>query len=282
LVSVLILAKNEEHDLPGCLESVSWCDDIHVLDSSSADKTAAVAAAAGAHVRERVFDNYAAQRNSGLHETTFKHAWVLLLDADERIPEELANEMRRRIPSTNHETSAFRVRRRDFWMGTWLRHAQISPFYIRLVRPGKVHYEREVNEVLIVDGAIEELEEPFDHYPFSKGVGHWLEKHNRYSTMEADQVLLLHSNSKPGETISFRKALFHNDFNIRRYHQKALFYRMPFRPFMKFCYMLFARRAFLDGRAGIAYSFLQSIYEYMIVLKTRERKSSLEDSREGR
>ena len=80
------------------------------------------------------------------------------------------------------------MRRRDFFNGTWLKHAQISPYYIRLVRRGKARYTREINEVLEVDGQVGDLKSPLDHFPFSKGIAHWVSKHNTYSTMEAEVV----------------------------------------------------------------------------------------------
>jgi hypothetical protein len=158
-----------------------------------------------------------------------------------------------------------RLRRRDIWWGRWLKHAQISPFFIRLVRVGRARYEREINEVLRVDGDIVDLREPFDHFPFSKGLDHWLAKHNVYSRMEAE--LIAHGGAV---VCSWRTALLGADFNERRVHQKALFYRMPARPLVKFLYMVVWRRALLDGWPGVRYAILQSIYEYMIVLKVRE------------
>lgn len=264
-VSVLILTKNEEQDLPGCLESVAWSDDVHVLDSHSTDHTVAIAQEGGAQVTQRVFDNYASQRNAGLHEVAYKHPWVLILDADERIPAGLRDEIARFVASPGDAVAA-RIRRRDFLFGRWLKHAQISPFYIRLVRPDKVHYEREVNEVLIADGPITDLKEPFDHFPFSKGLSAWFDKHNRYSTMEAEQVLKV----RAGRKISLGKALFAKDFNERRFHQKQIFYKMPARPLIKWLYMVVIRGSWLDGEPGMTYARLQSMYESMIVLKTRE------------
>lgn len=266
-ISVVILTYNEEINLSGCLDSVSWCDDVHVFDSFSTDRTVEFATARGAQVTRRTFDNYAAHRNAALSMLKFKYPWVLFVDADERIPSPLANEIERFIEDPSPAVGACRTRRRDYFMGTWLKHAAISQYFIRLVRPEKVRYEREINEVLKVDGLIHDLREPFDHYPFYKGLAHWVQKHNLYSSMEAKVAL---EARKGSAQVSWRKALFAKDFNERRYHQKALFYKLPFRPFLKWGYMMFIRRAFLDGRAGIAYAFLQSIYEYMIVLKTRE------------
>lgn len=266
-VSVLVLTKNEEHDILACLQSVAWSDDIHVFDSYSSDATVAIARGQGVHVSQRHFEGYASQRNAALHGLPFRHRWVLIVDADERIPPRTGAAVAAFAATAPESTAAARLRRRDMFMGKWLRFAQISPYFVRLVRPERVRYIREVNEVLTVDGSIDDLHEPFDHYPFSKGMGHWLDKHNTYSTMEAK---LIAEKNAEGIRFSLGKALFGRDFNERRFHQKALFYRLPMRPVVKWLYMVFARAAFLDGRPGLAYATLQAFYEYMIVLKTRE------------
>jgi glycosyltransferase involved in cell wall biosynthesis len=268
-ISVLILTKNEQHDLPAALASVAWSDDIHVLDSLSTDRTQEIARAAGAHVHTRAFDDYATHRNAALA-LQFKHPWLFILDADERPTPELSAEMQRVISEAPANTAGFRLRRRDFLFGAWLKHAQISPYYIRLVRPERARYTRAINEVLEVDGPVAELLHPLDHYPFSKGIAHWIAKHNSYSTMEAELIVRQQGLKDP----SLRKALRDPDFHTRRLHQKALFYRLPGRPLIKWCYMMFLRGAILDGAAGVTYATLQSIYEYMIVLKTKELRSS--------
>jgi glycosyltransferase involved in cell wall biosynthesis len=264
-ISVLILTKNEQHDLPAALASVAWSDDIHVFDSLSSDATQEIARAAGAQVHTRAFDDYAIHRNAALA-IPFKHPWLFLLDADERPTPELSVEMQRVVGEAPANTAGFRLRRRDFLFGAWLKHAQISPYYIRLVRPERARYTRAINEVLEVDGPVAELLHPLDHYPFSKGIAHWIAKHNTYSTMEAELIVGQQGLQDP----SLRKALRDPDFHTRRLHQKALFYRLPGRPLIKWCYMMFLRGAILDGAAGVTYATLQSIYEYMIVLKTKE------------
>jgi glycosyltransferase involved in cell wall biosynthesis len=268
-ISVLILTKNEEQDLPDCLKSVVWSDDIHVLDSESKDATVKLAEKVGATVTVRSFDGYASQRNFGL-KLSFKHDWLLILDADERIVPELATEILEFVKTAPLSVAGARMRRRDIWWGRWLKHAQISPLYVRLVRVGRAHYEREINEVLVVDGNIIDLARPFDHYPFSKGLDHWISKHNVYSRMEAE-LIAKGALIKP----SWCVALFGDDFSERRVHQKAIFYGLPARPFIKFIYMLIARRAFLDGLPGIRYAILQAIYEYFIVLKTKEIQAAI-------
>lgn len=273
MVSVVILTKNEELDLPGCIESVRWTDDVHVFDSFSSDRTIQIAQSLGAVLHQRIFDGYATQRNASLHDVSYKYPWVLILDADERVPPPLAEEIRRFVSQAHKQPNvvACRLRRRDFFMGRWLKHAQISPFYIRLVRPEAVRFEREINEVLRVDGEVIELSEPFDHFPFSKGLSHWIAKHNSYSSMEAEVLIDASSGSWWQDFTSLMAA---SDFNSRRYFQKRLFYRIPGRPLLKLAYMLVIRRAFLDGRPGLTYALLQTIYEYFISVKHRELRDA--------
>jgi glycosyltransferase involved in cell wall biosynthesis len=265
VISVLVLTKNEEQDLPGCLASVAWSDDVHVLDSKSTDRTVAIAREHGAQVTERAFDNWAAHQNWALANVPFRHPWVFYIDADERVTPELREAMRAAVGACG-EAVAFQVERRDFLMSTWLRHVQVSAFYMRLFRPEKMHYERLVNPVSIPSGPVGRLSGYLDHFPFSKGIGHWIQRHNSYSTFEALQIIT----DGGAADASVRAAFFEKDFHRRRYHQKALFYRMPGRPFAKFLLLYLVKRGFLDGRAGLTYSVLQSIYEYFIVLKTRE------------
>ena len=267
MLSVLILTKNEEKDLQECLNSVAWCDDIHVFDSFSDDRTVEIAKNAGARVTQRHFDNYASQRNAALNNLDFKYSWILIVDADERIPFSLASLMKEKVIQASPNVHGFRMMRRDYFRKTWLKHAQISPYYIRLVRKGKSHYHREINEVLEVDGDVEKIDGYFCHFPFSKGLSHWINKHNLYSSMEAKRWL---DEQNGNSMFSLRKALFSKDFSLRRFHQKGIFYKLPGRPLLKWFYIVFARRAFLDGSAGLTYALLQAIYEYFIVIKTKE------------
>jgi glycosyltransferase involved in cell wall biosynthesis len=264
MISVLILTKNEEQDLPGCLDSVRWSDDVHVFDSISADRTVEIAQAAGACVTQRQFDDWSSHQNWGLAHIPFRHPWVLYIDADERVSPELSISLRNAVKNPEANI-AFRVRRRDFWGKQWLKHAVASSFYIRLFLPQHVRYERLVNPISIPDGPVGELEGFLDHFPFSKGVSHWLNRHNSYSTFEAQQILRNRAQQKP---FSLKQAFFSKDPNERRFHQKELFYRLPARPLLKFFALYLGKRGFLDGRAGFDYGMLQAFYEYMIVLKT--------------
>ena len=267
-ISILILTKNEEQDLPGCLESVRWSDDVHVFDSYSNDKTVEIAESFGATITQRKFDNWSAHQNWGLANIKFKYPWVLYIDADERVSEGLKEALLAFDAFTEQDKVAFEIQRRDFaWNGKWLKYAQMSPYYLRFFRPDKMRYERLVNPVSIPDGPTGKLDGFLDHYPFSKGFKFWWQRHLSYADMEAATRL---EDMGKGTEFSLTKAFFSRDFTERRYHQKGIFYKLPARPIIKWLYMVIWRRAFLDGRAGITYATLQAIYEYFIVLKTRE------------
>lgn len=267
MISVLILTKNEEQDLPGCLKSVSWCDDVVVYDSCSIDRTQQIALASAARVVERPFDNWASHQNWGLQNIDFKYPWVFYIDADERLPASAAPELQAIAASADPGCVAYRILRRDYFHGRHLKHVQTSPWYIRFFRPEFVHYERLVNPITVVDGPVGDLNHHLDHYPFSKGLSHWIARHNSYSTFEAQQILQNRANQEP---FSLPAAFLERDFNRRRFHQKELFYRLPARPLIKFLLLFVLKRGFLDGRPGFTYALLQSIYEAMIVLKVQE------------
>jgi glycosyltransferase involved in cell wall biosynthesis len=282
MISILILTKNEEQDLPGCLQSVAWSDDVHVFDCMSTDDTCEIARRLGATVTQRAYGesqlafggDEAAHRNWGLKNIQFKHDWLLVIDADERVTTELHAAMVKAVASDT-EAVAFRIRRRDFFLGSWLKHVQTSAFYVRLFRPERMHYERLINPLTIPDGPVVDIEGYLDHFPFSKGMSHWLSRHNAYSSLEALQIT---ANRHIATRFNPSKAFVTRDFNERRFHQKELFYRLPARPLIKFILLYILKRGFLDGRAGLTYATLQSIYEYFIVLKTRE----LDEQAKGR
>jgi glycosyltransferase involved in cell wall biosynthesis len=266
LISILILTRDEAQNLPACLASVAWSDDIHVLDSRSTDTTQAVATSAGARVTERAFDNWSSHQNWALQNLPFKYPWVFYLDADERVTPELRDALLQAAAAPGYNV-AFRIQRRDFFMNTWLKHVQTSPFYMRLFRPEAMRYERLVNPVSIPNGPVGQLPGYLDHFPFSKGIDHWVERHNQYSRLEAEQTVANHHKQS---RFSFWSAFFEKDFHRRRFHQKEVFYLLPARPQLRFLYLYLVRLGFLDGAAGYTYARLQGFYEYLIVAKTKE------------
>lgn len=264
-LSVIILTLDEETNLAGCLESVKFSDDVVVLDSFSRDRTQQIAASYGARFEQRAFDDYAAQRNHALHAITYRNPWLLMLDADERVPEDLRAEMLAAVTHAADAVTMFRMRRKDHLFGRWIRGSSGYPTWFgRLVRPARVRVERAINEEYFTDGTTRELAAHLHHYPFNKGFAAWIQKHDRYSTMEAE---LRHSK----DAIQARGSrLGSTDAIERRRALKALLYRMPARPLIVFCGLYFGRGGIIEGRAGLTFSLLRAWYEYMIDCKYRE------------
>lgn len=264
--SVLILTRNEEANLPRCLASLTWCDDVVILDSHSTDETCKLGEAFGARIFQRHFDNYAAQRNFGLNEISYKHPWVLMVDADEEVSPELVVEMNSVLAAGDNEICLYHMRRKDFFLGRWIKRSSGYPTWFgRLMKIGHVRVERAINEEYHTDGQIGLLNEHLHHYPFNKGFSAWLEKHNRYSTMEAELICSGSRNNIPRF-----KDFFGSDPTDRRRAVKALVYRMPFRPLLMFFALYIIRGGFLDGSAGLKFSVLRACYEFMINCKVQE------------
>jgi glycosyltransferase involved in cell wall biosynthesis len=266
-VSVLIMTLDEEVNLPDCLDSIAECDDIVVLDSFSGDKTVEIAQSAGARVIQRRFNNYAVQRNVGLNEVDYKYPWVLMLDADERVTPELWREMKAAVEVVSPAVSLFHMRRKDYWFGQWLRRSSGYPTWFgRLIRLGRVTVQREINEQYVPDGESGFLKEHLLHYPFNKGVTYWFERHNRYSSMEAELLI-----KERQQKVAVRE-LWSGNPVIRRRTMKQIACRLPARPILTFGYLYFACGGFLDGLPGFRYCMLRALYECMIDVKVAELK----------
>jgi glycosyltransferase involved in cell wall biosynthesis len=263
-ISVLVLTFNEESNISDCLSSVAWSDDIVVLDSGSMDKTIMLAKKKGARIVKRPFDNWAAHQNWAVEKIKFKNPWVFYLDADERMRPELQEELLRIANDPSLKNVAYFCGRKNFFWGKWIKHVYPPSSILRFFRPDYVRFDRLVNPIPIINGSHGYLKNYFYHYNFSKGLEEWFAKHNRYSTLEAHQGI-----SELGKSISAHQ-LFSADSYERRKALKMLSFRMPFRPIIKFFYLYFVKFGFLDGFPGFTYCILQSIYEYMIVLKMKE------------
>jgi glycosyltransferase involved in cell wall biosynthesis len=264
-VSVLILTLNEEQNLPSCLESLKWCDDIVVFDSLSTDRTVDIAKSAGARVVQRSFDDEKNQREASL-KIHFKYPWVYNPDADEITPPELHDEIIEVVSDPNRKEVAYRVRFKTMFMGRWIRHSSLYPTWVvRLFRPERISFSRNINLQYIVDGPEGNLDNHFEHYSFNKGLNAWIEKHNRYSWHEAREAIKsLEESPVPWTDILAISSV------LRRKALKELSFRLPFRPTLRFLYMYILRLGFLDGWEGLTYCRLLSMYEYLIVLKMKE------------
>ena len=272
-VSVLILTLNEEINLGRCLSSLVWCDDIVVLDSFSTDRTEEIACDAGARFVQRAFDDYASQRSFGLSEIDYRHPWVLMVDADEVVPPDLEEEIERETAACDSDVSLFRMRNKNFLMGRWIRRSSGYPTWLgRLARVGHVRMRRAINEQIHTEGRVRLLRGHLHHYSFNKGFNAWFEKHNRYSAMEAMEIVRGAGNRV---RLSDLRAADPAD---RRRAVKRLVYALPARPLVVFLGLYVFRGGFLEGRAGLTFSALRAIYEFMIDCKVRElrrRKAGL-------
>lgn len=267
-ISVVILTLNEEQNLPRCLASVSWSDDIVVVDSGSFDNTVNIAERFGAAIYTRKFDNFAGQRNFALSSHNFKYEWVLHLDADEVVTDALRHELLQVIADPKFR--AYLLPSKMIFQGRWLRYSGMYPTYqVRLSRCKGFRFKQlgHGQREDIPTEEVGKIVEAYLHYSFSKGLGDWFERHNRYST---DEALAEIGDFEPSETGSDLGSLVSFDALLRRRALRRLSRKLPFRPLMRFLYMYVLRRGFLDGRAGFIYCKLLSIYEFMIIAKKRE------------
>ena len=182
---MLICTRNEERNLGACLESVAWADDCMVLDSYSDDATVTIARGGGARVVQREFDNFSAHKNWALDHLDFKHDWILIVDADERVTPDLAREIAALV-SGSPQLNGYYLARQNWFAGTWIRHGGWYPDWnLRLLRRGRGRYEaRLVHEHILLDGPPGYLKNPLIHYDY-KGIERYFERHNVYSSLEA-------------------------------------------------------------------------------------------------
>src|SRR5215468_11635275 len=265
MISVIILTHNEEINIERCLDSVSWSDDVLVVDSFSEDRTVEISKHHGARVIQRAFEDFSSQRNFAGEHGNLKHEWVLHLDADEVVTPELRAELQRAMFG---DKDAYRVSLKLIFCGKFLRHAGLFPWY--QVRFGRKHALRfkqvghGQRETLEPD-RIGTLKSSLLHFNFSKGLSDWIEKHNRYSTAEARQNVYGYADNDVPILDLFSIAT-----DRRRRAAKKLFSRLPCKATIRFLYMYLFRGGFLDGKAGLTYCRLLAWYEWLIVQKERE------------
>src|SRR4051812_22370363 len=271
-VSIVVPIKNEAANLPRCLESVEWADEIFVVDSQSTDGSIEIAHQHGAEVVQFQFNGtWPKKKNWALENLPFRNDWVFILDADEVLPPEAEQEFAQ-VSANPATVSGYWINRRFMFMGKWLRHSYYPNWNLRLFRHSSGRYEKltdadtqsgdnEVHEHVIVNGATGRLRCEMDHYAFPT-VEVFVEKHNRYSNWEA--------------RVSAERKLSGSDARIssnavsRRRKLKQFSQRLPFRPFLRFLYIYIWQKGFLDGREGYYFARLHAFYEFLSVAKTYE------------
>ena len=248
-ISVYIIAYNEADKIAAAVNSVSWADEVVVVDSHSSDHTAMIASELGARVVQLDFEGFGKLRNDAM--ATCEHDWVFSLDADERCSDAAADEIRRIINSPD-ACDAYYVPRKNWFMGRWIKHCGWYPDYRQpqLFRQGSLMFDSgdEVHEAYEVHGSIGYMQQAIWQLPF-KDLEQVLHKANRYSTLGVDRL------QRKGVQASMSKALWRGLWSFIR------------------IYIL--KRGFLDGWPGfvIAFSNLEGVfYRYAKLYERQQQK----------
>lgn len=278
-VSVLIPAKNEQLNLPACLKSVARADEVFVVDSQSSDRTVEIAESAGARVFQFHFNGtWPKKKNWSLENLEFRNDWILIVDCDERITDELWQEIATAIKQPDY--NGYYLNRKVYFLGTWIRHGGRYPDWnLRLFKHKEGRYENlsteevpntgdnEVHEHVILNGAVGYLKNDMLHEDF-RDVYEWLARHNRYSNWEARVYFNLLKGEQKNQTIGAN--LFGGPVQRKRFLKTIWVRWVPLKPALRFILHYFIQLGFLDGKAGYIYSRLLSQYEYNIGVKLYE------------
>ncbi|HEY1730302.1 MAG TPA: glycosyltransferase family 2 protein [Terriglobales bacterium] len=245
-LSVVIITLNEEANLARTLTSVSWADEIIVLDSGSTDRTREVAESFHAKCFCESWKGFAAQKNSALEKASGD--WILSLDADEEVEPLLAQEIKQTL-ANSPSAAGFWIPRRNFFLGRWIRRGGFYPdFKLRLFRRGAGSFEdRLVHEDLRVQGSTAKLKNHLLHHAYPT-LDSYLEHMNRYSSLGAQMV-----------TARDGRAGFS-------------FVDIVIRPRLTFFYNYVLRGGFLDGREGLLLHLYHAGYVSWKYAKAWERR----------
>ena len=273
-VTVVIPTINEALNLERCLKSISWVSEIYVVDSASTDDTCRIAEAYSAKVVQfRYSGGWPKKKNWALANLRFANEWVLLLDADEVLPECGHKEIAAAVQAPG-EIAGYWINRRFMFLGKWLKHAYYPNWNLRLFKHAQGRFERlvagetnsgdvEIHEHVVVNGLTRRLKTELEHYAFPS-VECFIDKHNRYSNWEAQYQLEM---NEPNPTVRLQDKRVSLRRRLRRLSRK-----LPMRPALRFLYVFILQRGFLDGIEGYYFARLHACYEWMSVIKTYERK----------
>jgi glycosyltransferase involved in cell wall biosynthesis len=264
-VSVIVPVKNEAENLLRCLPALDWADEVFVVDSQSTDRTEEIAAAAGARVVQFRFNGtYPKKKNWALDHLRFRNEWVLIVDADEVVVPELADEIALRV--TRNEADGFYLNSHYYFLGRPIRHCgYASCWNLRLFKHRLGRYEKmpdctggragdnEAHEHVELSGRILRLKNALEHHAYPT-IATWVEKHNRYAIWEAaesDRFLKQPIPKSIGSAQRFKRRL------------KKIAWRLPMRPVVRFIYAYIIRFGFLDGKPGLVFCGLLAFYDFL-------------------
>src|SRR5712691_724450 len=275
-VSVIVPVRNEGRNLPRCLAALRDVGEIYVIDSQSSDETVEIARTHGAQVVQFHYQGgWPKKRQWAMNTLTIAYDWILLLDADEVVTPELAEEIRRAI--RNPAVDGYSILLRTWFLGRVLRHGDVGLWKLSLFRRGKGRYEcrlkdqdasmadMEVHEHVVVEGATARLRNPLIHHNV-ESLSRYIQKHDEYSNWES-RVLL-----QRGEDKELPPSLSGTQAQRRRWVKRKLF-AVPGSPVLLFLYRYILRLGFLDGAAGLIYCGFQAVQMFHTKAKIYELKS---------
>ncbi len=275
-VTVIIAARNEEKNLPDCLASVTWAEQVIVVDSQSTDRSQEIVEATGAEFHQFHYQGgWPKKRNWALQTLDIRNEWVLILDADERVSHALAEAISTAIQSPTH--AGYYLKWRFVFLGRWMKHSWSHGWMLRLFRHQQGGYEdlgmrgqggwdAEVHENVVVEGATGRLTPQLDHES-NEDLSFWIRKQNEFSDWNAARRLEQLQDSLPPLS-----ALWSRDPVRRRKALKSVFVRLPAKPLLTFLFLYVYKRGFLDGREGYYFCRLRAIHEFNIGAKVFEKR----------
>lgn len=265
-VAAIVLTKNEERDLPACLESLEGvADELYVVDSGSTDRTVEIAHRFGAMVLEHEFVSHAAQLNWALENIRTGAEWFFRIDADERVSPELKESLRKRLPGLPPDVTGVLVPLRVQFLGKGLRWGGVYPVWLlRLWRRDAARCEDSWMDehMLLGHGQARRISGDLIHV-IPKSLSEWTRKHNWYAERECRDIL-----------DGVRRARdFEGQARVRKFLKQSVYLKLPLfhRAFLYWFYRYFLRLGFLDGKEGLVYHFLQALwYRFLVDAKLFE------------
>jgi glycosyltransferase involved in cell wall biosynthesis len=280
-VTVIVPAKNEENNIRYCLKSVKWADQICVIDSSSTDNTCTIAKQYGAEIYQFKYKGgWPKKRQWAMENLPIRNKWILLLDADESVSDELRKELHGIVKNENNHFDGYWITLKMFFLGRELHHGASGLRKLSFFRKGKGRYEKrfdqqdasmadmEVHEHVVVDGKESRCGGHIIHRNFNT-IDRYILKHNEYSNWASRLYFEKLHGSADQEA---RKAtIFGNQSERRRFLKNVLIY-IPGSPLVFFIYFYCIRLGFLDGIPGLIYCSLQAIQHFNVKAKLYELK----------
>ncbi|MCX5957011.1 MAG: glycosyltransferase family 2 protein [Cyanobacteria bacterium] len=254
-IAAVVISLNEANNLPRCLHSLSWCEELLLIDSGSTDGSQAIAAQRRARVLEHRQPgrfSFTVQRNWALENGGLSSDWVLFLDADEEVGPACRRAIEAAIQSAHRQEDGpvgFELTPRYWFLGRWLRYTQGYPnWHPRLVRRGHLSFEGSLWESFPADSRIGRIVEPYEHYAFSKGIDDWLERHRRYADWEAERIVA-YLDGGGSNALGTRRWL-----RLRRLAAQL----WPLRPLLRFSQKYLLQGGFREGWQGLLFSLLMA------------------------